>query len=92
MGSFGILVGGGPAPGINGVIGAAATTAIQNGHEVVGILSGFKWLMEGREIARSRKHVRPLALSHNRVSCGRRSPRDRMAACRSISNSSARCR
>jgi len=63
MGSFGILVGGGPAPGINGVIGAAATTALQNGHAVLGILSGFKWLMEGRDVARTRKHVRPLSLS-----------------------------
>jgi 6-phosphofructokinase 1 len=60
MGSFGILVGGGPAPGINGVIGAAATTALQNGHAVLGILAGCKWLMEGPEIAR--KHVRPLTL------------------------------
>jgi 6-phosphofructokinase 1 len=62
MGSFGILVGGGPAPGINGVIGAAATAALQNGDEVLGILSGFKWLMEGPEVARTREHVRPLTL------------------------------
>ncbi len=63
MGSFGILVGGGPAPGINGVIGAAATTALQNGHEVLGILSGFKWLMEGADVAATREHVRPLTLA-----------------------------
>ncbi len=62
MGSIGILVGGGPAPGINGVIGAAATTALQNGDEVLGILSGFKWLMEGPAVARTREHVRPLSL------------------------------
>ena len=62
MGSFGILVGGGPAPGINGVIGAAATAALQNGDEVLGILSGFKWLMEGPAVARTREHVRPLSL------------------------------
>ena len=62
MGSFGILVGGGPAPGINGVIGAAATAALQNGDSVLGILSGFKWLMEGPEVARTREHVRPLSL------------------------------
>ena len=62
MGSFGILVGGGPAPGINGVIGAAATAALQNGDEVLGILSGFKWLMEGPAVARIREHVRPLSL------------------------------
>ena len=47
MSTFGILVGGGPAPGINGVIGAAATTASRGGARVIGILDGFKWLMEG---------------------------------------------
>ena len=47
MSTFGILVGGGPAPGINGVIGSAATLAIRRGHRVIGILDGFKWLMEG---------------------------------------------
>jgi 6-phosphofructokinase 1 len=47
MGAFGILVGGGPAPGINGVIGAAATTASRAGARMLGILDGFKWLMEG---------------------------------------------
>ena len=41
MGSIGILVGGGPAPGINGVIGAAATTALQNGDEVLQGLDGL---------------------------------------------------
>ena len=63
MGSFGILVGGGPAPGINGVIGAAATTALQSGAEVVGVLSGFRWLMEGRSAAKARQHVRLLELA-----------------------------
>jgi 6-phosphofructokinase 1 len=47
MHAFGILVGGGPAPGINGVIGAAATTASRAGARALGILDGFKWLMEG---------------------------------------------
>lgn len=41
---LGILVGGGPAPGINGVIGAATIEALNRGLEVVGILDGFKWL------------------------------------------------
>ena len=63
MGSFGILVGGGPAPGINGVIGAAAMAALQDGHEVLGILSGFKWLMQGADVAATRERVRPLTLS-----------------------------
>ena len=38
MATFGILVGGGPAPGINGVIGAATATALEAGHRVIGIL------------------------------------------------------
>lgn len=42
-----IVVGGGPAPGINGVISAATIEAINNGYEVIGILDGFRWLSEG---------------------------------------------
>jgi ATP-dependent phosphofructokinase / diphosphate-dependent phosphofructokinase len=42
-----IVVGGGPAPGINGVISAATIEAINRGHKVYGIHSGFKRLAEG---------------------------------------------
>ena len=42
-----ILVGGGPAPGINSVIGAATIRAAVEGVEVIGIKDGFKWIMEG---------------------------------------------
>ena len=42
-----ILVGGGPAPGINSVIGAATIRAGLEGIEVIGIRDGFKWLMQG---------------------------------------------
>lgn len=42
-----ILVGGGPAPGINSVIGAATIRSILGGCDVIGILDGFKWIMEG---------------------------------------------
>jgi ATP-dependent phosphofructokinase / diphosphate-dependent phosphofructokinase len=45
---IGILVGGGPAPGINGVIYAATMEACKHGREVVGIYDGFKHLMEGQ--------------------------------------------
>lgn len=48
MATFGILVGGGPAPGINGVIGAATILARRRGAKVIGLLEGFKYLMEGR--------------------------------------------
>lgn len=44
---IGIVVGGGPAPGINGVIHSATIEAINNGLEVVGIYDGFKHLMRG---------------------------------------------
>jgi len=43
----GIIVGGGPAPGINGVISAAVIEAVNGGREVVGIMGGFKGLFEG---------------------------------------------
>ncbi len=42
-----ILCGGGPAPGINSVIGAATIRALVSGVDVVGIRDGFKWLMQG---------------------------------------------
>src|ERR1700729_1811036 len=44
---IGILCGGGPAPGINSVIGAATIRAEGSGVPVVGIRDGFKWLMQG---------------------------------------------
>jgi 6-phosphofructokinase 1 len=47
MTTFGILVGGGPAPGINGVIGAATILARRHSARVLGIVEGFRWLMEG---------------------------------------------
>lgn len=42
-----ILVGGGPAPGINSVIGAATIRAGLEGIDVLGMRDGFKWLMQG---------------------------------------------
>ncbi len=44
---LGILVGGGPAPGINGVISAVTLEAGNRGCPVVGIYDGFSWLMKG---------------------------------------------
>jgi 6-phosphofructokinase 1 len=46
-GKLGILVGGGPAPGINGVICAATIEAINQGLDVIGFTDGFKWLAKG---------------------------------------------
>jgi len=55
--TLGMLVGGGPAPGINSVISAVTIRSILGGCDVVGFLDGFKWLMEG-----SAEHVRPLSI------------------------------
>jgi len=52
-----ILVGGGPAPGINSVIAAATIRALLEGIEVVGIRDGFEWLMQGDS-----EHVMPLSI------------------------------
>ena len=43
----GILVGGGPAPGISGVISAITLEARTRAHKVIGIYDGFQWLMRG---------------------------------------------
>lgn len=43
----GIIVGGGPAPGINGVISSATIEALNHGKSVIGIRGGFKSLFDG---------------------------------------------
>ena len=55
---MGILVGGGPAPGINSAISAAVIEAVNSGLSVVGILDGYKHLVSGRT-----DMVRPLGIS-----------------------------
>jgi 6-phosphofructokinase 1 len=45
---MGIVVGGGPAPGINAVIGAAAIRGAVGGVQVLGIEDGFSWLIKGQ--------------------------------------------
>ena len=52
-----ILVGGGPAPGINSVIGAATIRAELEGIDVIGIRDGFEWMMQG-----DIDHVIPLSI------------------------------
>jgi len=47
MKTLAILVGGGPAPGINAVIAAATIEARNHGCRVLGCYDGFKWLVEG---------------------------------------------
>src|SRR5688500_19302452 len=43
---IGIVVGGGPAPGTNGVIAAAAIEAVKQGCTPIGFQDGFEWLAE----------------------------------------------
>src|SRR5918996_3817853 len=45
--NVGILVGGGPAPGINGVISAVTLESRNRAHTVIGLYEGFQWLMKG---------------------------------------------
>jgi 6-phosphofructokinase 1 len=52
-----ILVAGGPAPGINSVIGAATIRSALEGVDVLGIEDGFEWVMRGNV-----EHVRPLTI------------------------------
>ena len=52
-----ILVGGGPAPGINSVIGAATIRARLEGIDVIGLRDGFEWIMKG-----DIDHVMPLTI------------------------------
>jgi 6-phosphofructokinase 1 len=47
MGKLALLVGGGPAPGINGVINSVTIEAVNHGMEVIGLDDGFKWLVRG---------------------------------------------
>ena len=55
---LGVLVGGGPAPGINCAISSAAIEAINSGLEVVGIFDGFEHLAAGET-----GMVQPLTIS-----------------------------
>jgi len=54
-----ILVAGGPAPGINSVIGAATIRCVLEGVDVIGIEDGFEWIMQGNV-----EHVTPLTIDH----------------------------
>ena len=57
-GKMAMLVGGGPAPGINGVLSAATIEARNEGTEVLGIQDGFQWVMRG-----DTRHCRPLDIA-----------------------------
>ncbi|MBN2356191.1 6-phosphofructokinase [candidate division KSB1 bacterium] len=61
-GNIGILVGGGPAPGLNGVIAAVTIEARRNQMTVYGLLDGYKWLVKGEEES-FMAHIRELRIS-----------------------------
>ena len=52
-----ILVGGGPAPGINAVISAATIQALNRGFDVIGVRDGFK-----RLVRRDSTALQPLSI------------------------------
>jgi 6-phosphofructokinase 1 len=57
-GKLALVVGGGPAPGINGVISSVTIEAINHGLEVTGFRDGFKHLVQG-----SGEHIRKLSIA-----------------------------
>ncbi len=60
-GNLCILVGGGPAPGLNGVISAVTIEARRRSLNVYGIYDGYKWLVKGNEKA-FLEHARELRI------------------------------
>ncbi len=58
LGRLGLLVGGGPAPGINGVITSTTIEATNQGYEVIGFRDGYKWLAQG-----DATHIKPLGIN-----------------------------
>lgn len=65
-GKLAILVGGGPAPGINAVIGSTAIKAINEGFEVLGIQDGFKHLVRRDPSAARRLRIDDVSRIHLR--------------------------
>ncbi len=65
-GKLAILVGGGPAPGINAVIGSTAIKAINEGFEVLGIQDGFKHLVRRDPSAARRLAIGDVSRVHLR--------------------------
>lgn len=60
-----IVVGGGPAPGINGVISSATIEAVNEGKEVIGIVGGFHSLFTGDHAAAKRLTIEDVSRIHS---------------------------
>ena len=56
-GRLALLVGGGPAPGINGVISSVTIEAINHDWEVIGFRDGYQWAVRG-----DADHIRRLSI------------------------------
>jgi 6-phosphofructokinase 1 len=66
IGKMALVVGGGPAPGINGVISAATIEAINHGIEVFGVPDGFRHLVRGDAGKLRRLSIDDVKNIHNR--------------------------
>ena len=62
--TVGILVGGGPAPGVNSVIAAASIEAINEGCRVLGIYDGYQWLVLGDNSHATELHIEEVSRIH----------------------------
>jgi len=60
-----ILVGGGPAPGINGVIASATIEAANRGLRVLGLIDGYRWLVQGETSHVVELGIRDVSRIHN---------------------------
>jgi len=72
----GIIVGGGPAPGINGVVSAATIEAVNSGKRVFGVSGGFRALLEGKKEALLPLTIQDVSRIHNKGGSILRTSRD----------------
>ncbi len=57
MKTFAFLTGGGDCPGLNPAIYGATITALKSGHKVLGIIEGWKGMIDGNHIELDRKAI-----------------------------------
>ena len=62
-----ILTGGGPAPGMNTVVGSVAKTFLQKGYSVIGLHKGFTGLFRERPPRRTSPSSKRTKFSTSRV-------------------------
>jgi 6-phosphofructokinase 1 len=83
-----ILVGGGPAPGINGVIRSLTIQAINSGLRVLGIYDGFQWLAQGDSSRHAEIRIEDVSRLHYKggsiLRTSRSNPQDDPAQLKSV--------